>query len=108
MEYTGPVSELKEMCEIRIEVAGTCHKSDLAREWEHQLRMACTKKISIYGYFCVCTIVRYCKFHCQLTFSGLKITAALSPVKMTGQTNFSSDITRFWPVKFQTLIVIYF
>ena len=22
MEYTGPVSELKEMCEIRIEVAG--------------------------------------------------------------------------------------
>ena len=25
MEYTGPVSELKEMCEIRIEVAGmTC------------------------------------------------------------------------------------
>lgn len=44
MEYTGPVSELKEMCEIRIEVAGTRYKSDSAREWEHLLTMAHIQK----------------------------------------------------------------
>lgn len=31
--------------------------------------------------------------------AGLKIMAAYSPVKMTDQTNFSSDIPCFWPVK---------
>ena len=30
---------------------------------------------------------------------GLEITAAWMPVKMTGQTKFSSDIPRFCPVK---------
>ena len=62
MEYTGPVSELKEMCEIRIEVAGTRHKSDLARDLEHQLTMArIQKKLPIYGKlkFNVRTIYRY-------------------------------------------------